>query len=47
MLAIDGHDVKAGDNYWKILSETANEYVPVKVAKTPTGEGARAVRIAR
>ena len=46
MLAIDGQDIKAGDNYWKILSTTPNEYIPVKVAKTPAGEGARVVRIA-
>jgi tricorn protease len=46
VLAIDGHDIKAGDNYWKILSTISNEYVPVKIAKSPAGEGARVVRIA-
>ena len=46
VLAIDGQNIKAGDNYWKILSGSATEYVPVKVAKTPAGEGARVVRIA-
>ncbi len=46
VLAIDGQDIKAGDNYWKILSTTSNEYIPVKVAKSPAGEGARVVRIA-
>lgn len=46
VLAIDGQDVKAGDNYWQILSSALNAYVPVKVAKAPTGEGARTVRIA-
>jgi tricorn protease len=46
VLAIDGVDLKAGDNYWKILSTTANEYIPVKVSKTPAGEGAKVVRIA-
>jgi tricorn protease len=46
VLAIDGVDIKAGDNYWKILSTTSNEYIPVKVSKTPTGEGAKVVRIA-
>jgi tricorn protease len=46
VLAIDGQDLRAGDNYWKILSTTSNEYIPVKVSKTPTGEGARVVRIA-
>ncbi|HYV97839.1 MAG TPA: S41 family peptidase [Gemmatimonadaceae bacterium] len=46
VLAIDGKDIKNGDNYWKILTETLNTYIPVKVAKTATGEGARTVRIA-
>ena len=46
VLAIDGIDIKAGDNYWKILSTTSNEYIPVKVSKTATGEDARVVRIA-
>jgi tricorn protease len=46
VLAIDGIDVKVGDNYWKILSTTSNEYIPVKVSKAPTGEGAKVVRIA-
>ena len=36
VLAIDGQNLKAGDNYWKILSTTTNEYIPVKVAKTTT-----------
>jgi len=44
--AIDGHDLKAGDNYWKILNEVANEYVPVKVSKTAGGENAKTFRIA-
>jgi tricorn protease len=46
VLAIDGEDIKAGDNYWRILSTTANEYIPVKVAKTATGDGAKVVRLA-
>jgi tricorn protease len=46
VLAIDGQTLKAGDNYWKILSASTTQYVPVKVAKSPTGEGARTVRIA-
>ena len=46
VLAIDGQEVKSGDNYWKILSTTLNEYIPVKVAKTASGENARTVRIA-
>ena len=46
VLAIDGQDVKAGDDYWKILSQTENEYVPVKVSKTADGANARTFRIA-
>lgn len=46
VLAVDGQDIKDGDNYWKILSTTSNEYIPVKVAKTAAGDGARVVRIA-
>lgn len=46
VLAIGGQDLKAGDNYWKILSTTADEYIPVKVSKTAAGDGARVVRIA-
>ncbi|MBL0171601.1 MAG: PD40 domain-containing protein [Gemmatimonadaceae bacterium] len=46
VMAIDGAEVKSGDNYWKILSTTVNEYIPVKVAKSATGENARTVRIA-
>jgi tricorn protease len=45
VLAIDGKELKAGDNYWKSLSETLNEYVPVRVAKSPNGDGAKVVRI--
>ncbi|MDH4044916.1 MAG: S41 family peptidase, partial [Gemmatimonadota bacterium] len=46
VLAIDGQDVKAGDNYWKILSTTVNEYVPVTVAKAADGKNPTTVRIA-
>ena len=46
VLAIDGKDVKAGDNYWKILSNTLNEYVSVRYSKTATGEAAKTARIA-
>jgi tricorn protease len=46
VLAIDGQDIKDGDNYWKLLSTTLNTYIPVRVAKSATGEGARTVRIA-
>jgi tricorn protease len=46
VLAIDGQDIKDGDNYWKILSTTLNTYIPVRVASSATGDGARTVRIA-
>jgi tricorn protease len=46
VLAIDGEEVKSGDNYWKLLTNTLHTYIPVKVAKTATGENARTVRIA-
>lgn len=45
VLAIDGHELRAGDNYWRILNQAMNEYVPVRVAKNERGEGAREVRI--
>jgi tricorn protease len=44
--SIDGVDVKAGDDYWKILSKTENEYIPVKVSKTADGANAKTYRIA-
>ena len=46
VLAIDGQEIKAGDNYWKLLSQTMNEYIPVRVAKTASGENAKTLRIA-
>lgn len=45
VLAIDGTELKAGDNYWKLLSTTMNEYIPVRYAKAPGGDGAKTVRI--
>jgi tricorn protease len=44
--SIDGVDIKNGDNYWKILTQTEHTYIPVRVSKTATGENARTVRIA-
>ncbi len=46
VLAIDGTELKGGDDYWKILSATENEYVPVKVSKTADGANAQSYRIA-
>ena len=45
VLAIDGQPVRAGDNYWRILNQALNEYVPVRVANTADSAGARNVRI--
>jgi len=45
VLAIDNKELKAGENYWKTLTETINTYVPVKVATTAAGDGSRTVRI--
>jgi len=45
VLAIDGTELKAGDNYWKVLNHAVNEYVTVKVATTAGGANARDVRI--
>jgi hypothetical protein len=35
VLAIDGQELRAGDNYWRILNHALNEYVAV------TGGGRR------
>ena len=45
VLSIDGQDIKAGDNYWKILNHALNEYVPIRVAANAGGTNARDVRI--
>jgi tricorn protease len=45
VLAIDGQELRAGDNYWRVLNHTLNDYVPVRVARSADGAGARTVRI--
>jgi tricorn protease len=45
VLAIDGQELLAGDNYWRILNHALNEYVAVRVAQDARGTGARDVRI--
>jgi tricorn protease len=45
VLAIDGKPLKAGDNYWRFLNETVNDYVTLKVASSAAGADARDVRI--
>jgi tricorn protease len=46
VLAIDGHEIKAGDNYWKILNGLLNEYVNVTVSSSPDAAGGtREIRV--
>jgi tricorn protease len=45
VMAIDGQEVRDGDNYWRILNHTLNDYVPVRVARSANGDGARTVRV--
>jgi tricorn protease len=45
ILAIDGHEVKTGQNYWNILNHTLNDYVSVKVNSEPSPSGAWEIRI--
>jgi tricorn protease len=45
VLALNGTELAAGDNYWKLLNEAVNEYVTVRVARTAGGGEARDVRI--
>ncbi len=44
--AINGQELKSGENYEKLLATTLNEYIPVRLSKNASGEGARTVRIA-
>ncbi|MFC1555193.1 S41 family peptidase [candidate division KSB1 bacterium] len=44
--AIDGKEIKAGDNYWKILNEKINNFATVTVSSSPQkGTDARDIRI--
>ena len=45
VLAIDGEEIRAGDNYWRILNHTLNDYVPIRVADSAGGANARELRI--
>lgn len=45
VLAMDGQELRAGENYWRILNHALNEYVPVRVARQADGRDAREVRI--
>jgi tricorn protease len=45
VLAMDGHELRAGDNYWRVLNRALNEYITVRVARTAGGQAVRDVRI--
>lgn len=45
ILAIEGEEIRAGDNYWRILNHALNEYVTVRVADSAAGANARDLRI--
>ena len=45
VLAIDGKELKSGDNYWNVLNHALNDYVSVKVNSTPSPLDAWEVRI--
>jgi len=45
VIAIDDQEIRNGDNYWKALNSTLNDYVKVKVNAKPTSSGAREIRI--
>jgi tricorn protease len=45
LLAIDGREIAAGDNYWKILNHTLNDYITVRVASDARGREPREVRL--
>jgi tricorn protease len=46
VLAIDGQEIKAGDNYWKIFNNLLNEYVNITVSANPNADNdTRTVRI--
>ena len=46
VLAIDGQEIRAGDNYWEILNHVLNDYVTLRVADSPDGANARDQRVA-
>lgn len=46
VLAINGQELRSGENYERLLATAVNEYIPVRVSKTAGGEGARTLRIA-
>ncbi|MFC1729867.1 DPP IV N-terminal domain-containing protein [candidate division KSB1 bacterium] len=47
VFAIDGQEFRSGENYWKLLNQTLNEYITVKAGSDPDphGAGIRDIRI--
>ncbi len=45
LLAIDGHDLTAGDNPWRLLEDKRGREVQLTVAESPDGTGSRTVTI--
>ncbi len=45
LIAIDGKEVKAGDDYWKLLQVVGGQKVKVTVNETPSAEGARTYEV--
>ncbi len=45
VLAIDGEELRAGDNYWRILTRLHQDWVTVRVASDASGGGARDLRM--
>lgn len=45
VLAMDGEEIRAGDNYWRILNHALNEYVTVRVADSAEGANPRDLRV--
>jgi len=45
VIAIDGHKIKARDNYWKLLNHTLNDYITVEVNSIPSEYNSRKVRV--
>ncbi|WP_291155626.1 S41 family peptidase [Gemmatimonas sp. UBA7669] len=46
VLAVNGTELKSGENYEQLMATAMNEYIPVRLARSASGEGARTVRIA-
>ncbi len=45
VLALNGEELRSGDNYWRTLTRMVNDWVTVRVASSPGGENARDLRM--